>query len=89
MESIDSFLQEIRNDIAEIKRNTASKTHVQLAEEPKYVDGLRMKKEFGISDRTLQTWRDKGLIPWVRFDRKIFYPWPEIKSLLDSRMHRG
>jgi hypothetical protein len=86
MESIDSFLKEIRNDIAEIKRNTASNANIPLAAEQKYVDGRRMKLEFGISDRTLQTWRDQGVVPWCRFQRKIYYPWAEIEAMLESKM---
>ena len=89
MKSFDETVEEFRSRLDRIEQNTTPGKSKVNDDEPKYIDGKRMRKEFGISDRTLQTWRDKGLVPWVRFDRKVFYPWAEIKALLESKMQRG
>ncbi|OGV49438.1 MAG: hypothetical protein A2017_00010 [Lentisphaerae bacterium GWF2_44_16] len=86
--TIEEYLKEILDKTGRIEQNTATGSSKVTDDDPKYIDGQRMKKEFGVSDRTLQTWRDKGIIPWCRFQRKIYYPWVEIKALLESQMNR-
>ena len=88
MKSIDETVEEFMRKLNRIEQNTAPGKSKVNDDEPKYIDGQRMKKEFGISDRTLQTWRDKGIVPWCRFQRKIYYPWAEIKAMLESQMQR-
>lgn len=87
VKSIDDTFEELLARLDRIERNTAQ-NETANDDTPKYIDGQRMKQEFGVSDRTLQTWRDNSIVPWCRFQRKIYYPWAEIKALLESQMQR-
>lgn len=40
-----------------------------------------------ISKRTLQVYREKGLIPFVRIKHKIFYKPEDIQRFIDSTYH--
>lgn len=40
-----------------------------------------------ISKRTLQVYREKGLIPFARIKHKIFYKPEDIKRFIDSTYH--
>lgn len=41
----------------------------------------------GISKRTLQTYREKGLLPYSRIRHKIFYKAEDVRKLLESSHH--
>jgi hypothetical protein len=41
-----------------------------------------------ISSRTLQTWRDKGILPHCRIRNKIFYRESDLKKLFDKYIRK-
>lgn len=45
-------------------------------------------REIGISVRTLQTYRDKGLLPYSCIKHKIFYKPEDVEAFLKSSYHQ-
>ncbi|MCC3152759.1 helix-turn-helix domain-containing protein [Hymenobacter sp. BT770] len=69
-DSPESFRDLLRSIVAELfpANTTAS---------PAAPDGLMSKeevcREFGISSTTLTEWMKKGLIPFLRYDRRVYF----------------
>ncbi len=53
-----------------------------------WIDKQEIMMRMHISDRTLQTWRSKGLLPYTCIGRKIFYKESDLKNLLNSHIKR-
>ena len=53
----------------------------------KWLDNQDVCDILGISKRTLQTYREKGLLPFSRIRHKIFYKPEDINRLLQSSYH--
>lgn len=50
------------------------------------MDGQEVCRALHISKRTLQFYRDHGIVGYTFIDRKCYYKASEIKALLDSKM---
>jgi hypothetical protein len=50
-----------------------------------WIDKQDIISRLHISDRTLQTWRTKGILPYSRIRRKIYYRESDLKKLLEGR----
>lgn len=50
----------------------------------KWLDNQDVCDVLGISKRTLQTYRDKGLLPFSQIRHKIFYKPEDVEKLLQS-----
>ena len=53
----------------------------------KWLDNQEVCDILGISKRTLQTYREKGLLPFSQIKHKIFYKPGDIETLLRSFHH--
>lgn len=53
----------------------------------KWLDNQDVCNILGISKRTLQTYRDKGLLPFSRIKNKLFYRPEDVERLLQSSYH--
>lgn len=53
----------------------------------KWLDNQDVCEVLSISERTLQTYRDKGLLPFSCIRHKIFYKPEDIERLLQSSHH--
>lgn len=53
----------------------------------KWLDNQDVCDMLGISKRTLQTYRDKGLLPFSRIKNKLFYKPEDVEKLLQSSYH--
>lgn len=53
----------------------------------KWLDNQDVCDVLGISKRTLQTYREKGLLPFSRIRHKIFYRLTDVENLLQSSHH--
>lgn len=53
----------------------------------KWLDNQDVCDTLGISKRTLQTYRDKGLLPFSRIKNKLFYKPEDVEKLLQSSYH--
>ncbi len=73
MENVEELKQIVRDNF-ENKTNT-NKTWLNKHE---------VCKKLMISDRTLQTYRDKGIIPYSRIHGKIYYKAEDIQAYFDD-----
>lgn len=53
----------------------------------KWMDNQEVCEILGISVRTLQTYRDKGLLPYSCIKHKIFYKPADVEALLKASYH--
>ena len=49
-----------------------------------YYDNPDMMELFKVSDRTLQRWRDEGVLPFKKIRGKIYYLKQKIDELMES-----
>lgn len=50
-----------------------------------WVESEQARKMFGVCAKTWQTWRDRRVIPFSQFGRKIFYNLNDLNEFLRSR----
>jgi hypothetical protein len=53
----------------------------------KWLDNQEVCQTLGITKRTLQTYRENGLLPYCRIRHKIFYKPQDVEKLLKSSHH--
>ena len=53
----------------------------------KWLDNQEVCDILGISKRTLQEYRNKGLLPFGRFKNKLFYKPEDVEKVLQSYYH--
>lgn len=53
----------------------------------KWMDNRDVCEVLRISKRTLQVYREKGLLPFTRIKNKFFYKPEDVQSLLESSYH--
>jgi hypothetical protein len=58
------------------------------APEELWIDKQEILMRLHISNRTLQTWRSKGIIPFARIGKKIFYKESDLRNLLNTHMRQ-
>lgn len=82
--TFDSLFSRIR----EIEEQSAglSRIHQDIGLK-RWLDNEDVCNILGISKRTLQTYRDKGLLPFSRIRNKLFYRPDDIERLLQSSYH--
>ena len=49
-----------------------------------FIDNPKFLELMGISQKTAQAWRDKGIISYSQIGSKIYYRMSDIKDLLDT-----
>ncbi len=52
-----------------------------------WVDGAQVMQMLNISKRTLQQWRNAGILPYSRIQGKLYYKVSDLESLLEN--HRS
>lgn len=50
----------------------------------RYLTDYQLSKKMNISRRTLQTYRDKGLLPYILLGGKVLYKESDIENLLEE-----
>jgi len=53
-----------------------------------WIDKQEIMMRLHISNRTLQTWRSKGILPFARIGKKIFYKESDLRDLLNAHLRR-
>ena len=56
--------------------------------EETWIDKQEIMMRLHISNRTLQTWRSKGILPFARIGKKIFYKESDLRDLLNAHMRQ-
>ena len=49
-----------------------------------WMDGADVCEKLGISKRTLQTYRDRGLLPYSQINHKIYYRTEDVEVFVES-----
>ena len=52
-------------------------------EKMNWMDGADVCEKLGISKRTLQTYRDRGLLPYSQINHKIYYRTEDVEAFMD------
>jgi hypothetical protein len=53
-----------------------------------WIDKQEIMMRLHISNRTLQTWRSKGILPFTRIRKKIYYKESDLRNLLNAHMRQ-
>ena len=49
-----------------------------------WMDGADVCEKLGISKRTLQTYRDRGLLPYSQINHKIYYRTEDVEAFVEA-----
>ena len=83
MKQLISGIREIRKRLREI-----AQTHRPLFGGEIYLTGREVCERLFVSPRTLQDYRDKGIIPYTQIAGKILYRLSDINQLLQENYQR-
>ena len=83
MKQLISGIREVRKRLREI-----AQTHRPLFGGEIYLTGQEVCERLFVSPRTLQDYRDKGIIPYTQIAGKILYRLSDINSLLQENYRR-
>lgn len=78
---LEQKLEEINKRLAEIKSRM---DEIELTPEPEIMDNQDVMQLLKISTRTLQNYRDLGVIPFYKVEGKIFYKRKEVITAIES-----
>lgn len=78
-------LQSIIDTLNEIKASNLPK----VVDRKHFVDNDEFMKLFNISKRTLQTWRDTGVIAFSQINDKIYYLLTDIDEMLKKHHNKA
>jgi hypothetical protein len=82
-----STLNEMENELRELLEMTenATKKYIPIFNQEKWLDNQEVCLMMNITKRTLQTYKDKGLLSFSRLNRKNYYKLSDVKTLLEAR----
>ena len=70
-DSPDAFRELLRNILAELLPKTLEP--VVQGDHETLLNGIDACREFGISKTTLSEWKKKGIVPFIRLGRRIYF----------------
>jgi hypothetical protein len=75
----------LTNDVKEVKAclQKILQTRAEIFKQ-NWIDGQEVMIALNISQRTLQTLRDNGTLPYSRINGKFYYKVSDLEALLDS-----
>ena len=76
----ESVWEEVTSDLKELKELVKCKEE----EKSDWIESVEARKMLGVSHKTWQTYRDKRVIPYVQFGRKIMVKRADIDAFMDS-----
>ena len=90
MEEIVKGLLHLSGELKEIKVHLQhlNKTRAEIFNES-WIDGQDVLLALNISQRTLQTLRDSGILPFSKLNGKFYYKVSDLESLLESNYSRN
>ena len=83
MKQLNSGIREVRKRLREI-----AQTHRPLFGGEIYLTGREVCERLFVSPRTLQDYREKGIIPYTQIAGKILYRLSDINRLLQENYRR-
>lgn len=83
-----SVLKELTIELDELLQLTAdaSEAYTGIFNEERWLDNQEVCLILGISKRTLQSYKDKGLLSFSKLNRKNYYKFSDVKLLLASEV---
>lgn len=77
---------EIQTELEALLELTETETqkYISIFNEEKWLDNQEVCLMMNITKRTLQTYKDKGLLPYSRLNRKNYYKLSDVLILLES-----
>ncbi len=81
-----SALEGMKNDIKELLELTENVTrkYSPIFKQEKWLDNQEVCLMMNITKRTLQTYKDKGLLPYSKLNRKNYYKLSDVQALLEA-----
>lgn len=81
-----SVLEGMKNELKALLELTenATKKYTPIFKEEKWLDNQEVCLMMNITKRTLQTYKDKGLLPCSRLNRKNYYKRSDVQALLEA-----
>lgn len=81
-----SALDEMKNKLRELLEMTENvvRKYTPIFKEEKWLDNQEVCLMMDITKRTLQTYKDKGLLPYSKLNRKNYYKRSDIQALLEA-----
>ncbi|WP_348797869.1 helix-turn-helix domain-containing protein [Flavobacterium adhaerens] len=81
-----SALDGIKNELKKLLEMTenATKKYTPIFKEEKWLDNQEVCLMMNITKRTLQTYKDKGLLPYSKLNRKNYYKLSDVQALLEA-----
>jgi|SRR5690554_6496134 hypothetical protein len=85
MSEIINLLLQLSDEIKYIKAylEVYRKSRLERFNEA-WIDGQDIMQTLHISKRTLQTWRDSGILPYSQIKGKFYYKLSDIESILEA-----
>lgn len=90
MEEIVKGILALSGELKEVKAQLQylRKTRTEIFNES-WIDGQEVLLALNISQRTLQTLRDSGTLPFSRLNGKFYYKVTDLEALLESNYSRN
>jgi hypothetical protein len=70
-------------ELLELTEN-ATRKYTPIFKEEKWLDNQEVCLMMNITKRTLQIYKDKGLLPYSRLNRKNYYKRSDVQALLEA-----
>ncbi|MGJ1446959.1 helix-turn-helix domain-containing protein [Sphingobacterium spiritivorum] len=80
--ALDGMQSELR-ELLEMTEN-AIRRYTPIFKEEKWLDNQEVCLMMNITKRTLQTYKDKGLLPFSKLNRKNYYKLSDVQALLEA-----
>lgn len=87
MESMASILQSIRKSMK--KADRLSESYRPMLNGERYITDREMTERLHISRRTMQEYRDSGILPYIILGGKALYRESDIQRLLESNYRKA
>ncbi len=80
-----SALDGMANELKALLQLTenATRKYTPIFKEEKWLDNQEVCLMMNITKRTLQTYKDKGLLPYSKLNRKNYYKHSDVQALLE------
>ena len=80
--ALDGMTNELKA-LLELTENATMK-YISIFKEEKWLDNQEVCLMMKITKRTLQTYKDKGLLPYSKLNRKNYYKLSDVQALLQA-----
>ena len=84
-EFVESNFNKIFNELASLKNQLKPSNDSTT----KYYRNKELKRIFGLSENTIDQYRDKGILPFTKLGNIHYYPVQEINRILDNNASYG